>query len=324
MLTKRPNDYDTILYRVRPGDSLGKIIQGYYGSITTTQRKTIISQILADNPDVKDPHRIFPNQLLKITIPQLYCTAESHPGDVPALDIDEQYAKLVQQQWQNAGTPQEKDMLSTLTPIMLGTGAASLTMVERTFKANTPLLTEMVQNYQAYKAGDLSKGKYDYRRKKIVNRLNSRLGLLSRILSGSRTQSEVLRISIKKGRKPTRNISRQIGRMGRLSKYASRGGVVLSAVGIGFACNEIANTDDKQKKNEILVEALGGLAGGLAIGAAIVVMASPVGWIGALVVGASTAIAGFASGKGSQILYTAKFSRFDIASATRVTQVCKK
>jgi len=323
MLTQQTTDYDTVLYRVRPGDTLSKIIHGYYGRIPVQQRNTIIDQIQTDNPEIKNPHRIFPDQVLKMAIPQRYCTAESHPGEMPVFDMGEQYAKAVQQQWQHAATSQEKDMLSTLTPIMLGTGAASMTMVERTFKANTPLLTEMVQNYEAYKAGDLRKGQYDYRRRRIVTQLKSRLGPLTRILDGTRRQSEVLRISRAKGRKPTRNIRRQIGRMGRVAKYAKAGGVVLAGVGLGLACNEIANTDDRQKKNEILVEAMGGLAGGLAVGTAIVLMFTPVGWIGALIVGASTAIASIASGAGTRVVYTAKFSKFDIASVTKVSQLCR-
>ena len=123
---------------------------------------------------------------------------------------------------------------------------------------------------------------------------------------------------------PTQNITQQISHMDRLAKYASRGGVVLSAVGLGLACNDIANTNDVQEKSEILVESLGGLGGGLVAGVAIMVMFTPVGWVGALVVGVGGAVAGYAAGRGSKALYTAKFSKFDIASATRVAQLCKK
>ncbi len=45
MKTKNPTSYDTILYRVRAGDSLSRVIQHYHGSVTTQQRNALISQI---------------------------------------------------------------------------------------------------------------------------------------------------------------------------------------------------------------------------------------------------------------------------------------
>ena len=325
MTTKSPINYDTILYRVRAGDSLSKIIQRYHGSVTTPQRDTIISRIQANNPAVKNPNRILPNQLLQISVPQQYCSASTHPGTTPTLSTDMQYYKPLVSQWQGAA-PQERDMLAALTPIMLGTGAASMTMINQTFRANTPLLTEMVQNYEAYKAGELRKGQYDYRRKKILTKLKARLGPLSRILNATRVQTEVLRISRTRGRAPTANITRQIGRMGRLAKYASHGGVLLSGVGLTLACNDIANTNDMQKKNEILVENVGGVIGGAAFGfaagIAIVVMATPVGWVAALIIGVGGAVAGYAAGKGFKNMYDTYGRKVDIASATGVTRLC--
>ena len=327
MKTKKPTNYDTILYRVRAGDSLSRIIQRYHGSVTTQQRNAIISQIQADNPAITNPNRIFINQMLQISIPPQYISTSANPGATPTLNINKQVIKPLQQLLQRA-TPQQKSLLSALTPVMLGAGAAGLTMVKQTFIANAPLLTEMVQNYEAYKAGDLSKGQYDYRRKSILAKLKSRLGPLIRALNAARMQSEVLRISRTRGRAPTQNITRQIGRMDRLAKYASRGGVALSVVGLGIACNDIANTNDMQEKNEILVESVGGLAGGalfgLGAGVAILMMATPVGWAAALVIGVGGAVAGYAAGKASKVLYTTEFSRFDVASMTRVAHLCKK
>ena len=327
MASKRLTNYDTILYRVRAGDSLSRIIQRYHGSVTTQQRNAIISQIQADNPAVTNPNRIFVNQMLQISISTQHNSTSSLPGATPTLNINKQLIKPLQQVWQRA-TTQQKSLLSALSPVMLGAGAAGLTMVKRTFIANAPLLTEMVQNYEAYKAGDLSKGQYDYRRKKLLAKLKSRLGPLTRALNAARTQSEVLRISRTKGRVPTQNITQQIGRMDRLAKYTSRGGVVLSVVGLGIACYDIANTNDIQKKNEILVESVGGLAGGaffgFGAGVAILMMATPVGWVAALVVGVSGVVGGYASGKVFKALYDTHGRKVDIASATGVTSLCRK
>ncbi|HED15511.1 MAG TPA: hypothetical protein ENI64_01645 [Gammaproteobacteria bacterium] len=105
--------------------------------------------------------------MLQISIPSQYGSTSANPEATPTLSLNKQIIKPLQKVWQSA-TPQQKSLLSALTPVMLGAGAAGLTMVKRTFIANAPLLTEMVQNYEAYKAGDISMGQYDYHRKNYV------------------------------------------------------------------------------------------------------------------------------------------------------------
>ena len=115
--------------------------------------------------------------------------------------------------------------------------------------------------------------------------------------------------------------------MASISKYVSRGGFVLSAASLGVSCYNIAGTDDRHQKNEILVESVGALGGGLIYGGVatltIVLMATPVGWIGALVIGIGGALTGTAAGMGSKYLYNSKFKRIDVAKITKVDQVCR-
>lgn len=66
---------DTIVYQVRSGDSLSRIIKRYYGAVSPQKRQGIIQQIQQDNPKVKHPDRIKPSQLLFIDIPPQYCAA---------------------------------------------------------------------------------------------------------------------------------------------------------------------------------------------------------------------------------------------------------
>jgi len=111
---------------------------------------------------------------------------------------------------------------------MLGTGTASLMTLDTIFKTNTPLLSEMVENYNHYKANGLTRGQYDYQRQKLLYKLRTKLGPANRLLNGTRTPNEILRISRIKGVVPTEPIARQIGKMTRLAKSASRGGVILT------------------------------------------------------------------------------------------------
>ena len=211
---------------------------------------------------------------------------------------------------------------------MLGAGAASLTMTHLTFKTNTPLLAKMARNYEEYKANKFTRGQYDYNRRTLLNRLKIKLGPTNFLLHGTRTPHEVLRISRKKGGVPTQVMTQTIKRMGMLSKFASRGGVALSVVGLGVACNEIANTGNVQRKNKILVESLAGVLGGSLYGVTatgvVLMMATPAGWLAALVIGVGSVAASYSAGKLANNLYDTFGRKIDLASKTGVSQLCKK
>lgn len=108
---------------------------------------------------------------------------------------------------------------------------------------------------------------------------------------------------------------------------ASRGGVALSVVGLGIACNQIAHAGTTQKKNEIFVESMGGLIGGLAFaGTATITLffvATPVGWVAALAIGAGGALAGYGGGEIAKGLYDRNGMRVDFANNLGVSSLCK-
>lgn len=88
---------------------------------------------------------------------------------------------------------------------------------------------------------------------------------------------------------------------------------------------QIADTDDRQEKNEILVETVTGTGVGLALGVAvgIFLVSNPVGWGAALVIGAGSAVASYSAGKISRSAYTLSGSKVDFVSGTGVDRVCK-
>jgi len=317
---------DTILYRVKPGDSLNKVINHYFGTVSSQKRNQLIDDIVRKNSSLKNPNIIHPNQLLQIDIPSQYCAAPLANKITPLINIDKEHLKSLQNQY-GVANPKERSLLSALTPIMLGTGAASITMIDKTFKTNGPIVANLAELYNDFKTGKISKGQYDGRRKKILSKLKNKLGPTNLLLNGTKPLNEVIRISRKKGKKPTKNISQQVKRMGKLSKLASRGGVVLSIAGLGVSCYQIANTEDKAKKNEILAESLGGIAGGLVYGAAatlaIVIMATPVGWVGALVIGIGGALTGAGTGYAAKKWYTTSGTNVDFTKITKVNQLCR-
>ena len=200
-------------------------------------------------------------------------------------------------------------------------------MIDHTFKTNAPLISEVADAYNDYKAGKITKGQYDYKRGKLINKLRLKLGPTRLAINIKKLLNEIVRISQKKGTAPTHILSQQTRKMTRLSKLASRGGVVLSIAGLGVACYEIANTENQQQKNEILVENLDGFAGGLAYGVAaslaILVMATPVGWVAALVIGAGGVLASYGSSQLAKSFYTTYGTNLDLVSSTNIDGFCK-
>jgi hypothetical protein len=328
MLLGKDTNYDTIFYQVKPGDTLSAIIKQYHGNISSQQQKSVLDKILADNPEIKNPNIIFPGQTFALDVPQNYCAFPGLPK-APVIQVDEQVAKVLKQTLQKT-TPQENNLFSAIAPVMLGTGVTSMAMINQTFKTNTPLVTEIAENYNDYKADKITKGQYDYRRKTLLNRLKTKLGPTNFLLNGSKSPNEVLRISRIKGNVPTQAMTQQINHMSRLSKLASRGGIVLSVAGLGVACHQMANTGDSQQKNEIFVESLGGIAGGAAYSVAatatiaVFFVATPIGWVAALAIGAGSVVAGYTGRVIARNVYDAYGNKIDLASLAGASQLCKK
>lgn len=75
MTTASTQLMDTIVYRVQAGDTLGAIIKHYYGSIPPDKQRAVIIRIQANNPDIKNPDRIYRDQLIRLEVPAQYCPA---------------------------------------------------------------------------------------------------------------------------------------------------------------------------------------------------------------------------------------------------------
>lgn len=317
---------DTIAYQVKPGDSLSAIIKRYYGTLPLTERQALIRQVQAANPGIKNPNLLHPNQLIKLDVPQQYCAAPpGYPYSTPILGLGNEWFPAQDRHWKTS-SPKERDLFSLLAPVMLGSGTAKLSMIDTTFKTNSPLLAEVVDNYETYKRGQITKGQYDYRRSKLMSQLTTNLGPTNLLLNGTHAPTEVLRISRTKGTAPTQPITQKINQMGQLSRAASKGGVALSVVGLGIACHQIAHAQSQQKKNEILVESVGGLVGGvfygLAAGVGIALMATPIGWVAALAIGLGSVAASYGGSRALRRLYDTRGRHIDFASKSGVASAC--
>ncbi|MAM00513.1 MAG: hypothetical protein CL583_18895 [Alteromonadaceae bacterium] len=318
--------FDTILYRVRPADSLSKILKHYHPQADDAKLQVLISEVVSSNPTIKDPDQIYPSQLIRIKVPEQYCSAPApfHPLLTVRTGSDDWFKEL-EQDWRQS-TPEERTFKSILLPALIGAGTAKATMIDTTFTTNRPLLKEMVENYESFKASGKTKGQYDYKRKNLVEKLARNLGPTSLLLNGTKAPTEVLRISRTKGITPTEPIAKQVRQMKHAAQIAKAGGVALSVIGLGIACSEIADAGTRNEKNEILVEASGSVAAGVlygvGAGVAIALVATPVGWIAALMIGIGGAATGYLGGAIAKGLYSASGTRIDFAEISGVDAVC--
>ncbi len=103
--------------------------------------------------------------------------------------------------------------------------------------------------------------------------------------------------------------------------------MILDPFIVGVACHQIANTGDKQEKSEILVESLGGVIGGAAYGLAatltVMLMATPVGWTAALVIGVGSVVSSYGAGQLAKNYYLMNGAHIDLASVTKVNTWCQ-
>jgi hypothetical protein len=190
---------------------------------------------------------------------------------------------------------------------------------------NQSLVTEVSDLYAQYKAGEITKGQYDYRRKVALDRLRNNLGSAEKWLFGKKTTHESIRIARRGGVPATAHITKHADWIGKIAKFARSGGIVLTGVGLTASCMEIANTSSQQEKNEILVETVsstvvGGVTG-FAVG--LFLISNPIGWGTALVLAVGTVAASYGTGKVIRNAYSTSGNKIDFVTGTGVGSICR-
>lgn len=186
------------------------------------------------------------------------------------------------------------------------------------------ILPDINQLYADYKAGHLTKGQYDYRRKIKIQELKAAIGPMDRFLFGTSTNNAI-RIARGGGVAATSHISKHSNHLKKVASYGKYGGYVLAGASVAAGCMQIADTDSQQEKNEILVETVVGTGAGLLVSSIVGVflVSNPIGWGTALVIGAGSAALSFGIGKGARKAYTLSGHSVDFVSGMGVDKVCK-
>jgi len=185
---------------------------------------------------------------------------------------------------------------------------------------NVNLINDISDHYADYKTGKTSKGQYDARRKKALDKLRKNIGPMEKLLFGKHTPHQTIRIARAGGIPATAHISQQADRLKHLD-----GGIILMGVGLTAACMEIASTTDSQEKNEIFVETITSTSVGLLAGRVIGVflLSNPIGWGMAIVLAVGSVAVSYGLGVGAGILYDRFGKKIDLVEGTGIDRICQ-
>jgi hypothetical protein len=314
-----PVYYDYVL---KSGDTLSGIIHKMYGQApgSSGYRKSL-DFVLSLNPQIKNPNRIYPGNVIHLGVipaaPKAVSPVvtskpgKSIPTHLSRQDIDYLWALS----WL------EHNPNSLVVPGSILAGATSNLLSP----GNTALINKVSDLYAEYKSGILTKGQYDARRKGVLDQLKRNLGPAERLLFGNKTTHETIRIARGGGMPATAHIDKNFARLTKAAQLGKYGGIVLTGVGVAASCAQIADTQDRNEKNEIFVEtvvstAMGGV-GGYLVG--VFLISNPAGWGTALVLATGATALSYLSGKGAKYVYDLKGNKYDFVKGTGVDRLCR-
>ncbi|MCA6062876.1 LysM peptidoglycan-binding domain-containing protein [Thalassolituus marinus] len=318
-------DQDIILHKVQPGDTLSKILFHYHGHQDQSRLQGLIAESMTANAFIKNPDLIYPGQLIQVPVPATYKTPPMAGFNVPTLKLNESSCLgPVCKNW-NEATIEQRTLMPGLIELSLMSSAALAEASDKWLNSNATLMGRIPTEYEKYKAGKISKGQYDYARKKVIDQLEQNLKSATGLYTDGKSSREVLRISRTKGKAPTADINTAATKLGQYGKAATKAGYVLSAVSLGVTCHDIAYEVNPVKRSTLLVEGVASVGAGaflgLGAGYSLLLLATPVGWTAALAIGVSIAVASYAFGKKMGQTYE-RTADGDLSDSLGVSELC--
>jgi len=308
--------YKPVIYTIKSGDTLGQIIANFYHANYGSDRYIAAKAlVLYYNKHITNPDALLSGQLLRL-MPMTpnsvgMCLAsdnQSSQSETHLMMSPLKREHLDQYKLYMPTNPKEREAFWAMAwlddnySLLSGSAGAGLTTLGvLTHEQNTTLIKTVETLYKQYQMGLISKGQYDYGRRKALSLFSQRLGPLEKLLLKGQTAQQAIQIARSGAVPATEKIAKNLSRLNKLSKLASVGGVVLTGASLGMGCYDIAHTQSRQKKNEILVEILAGSGAGVILGYAVsaLLISTPLGWFTALAIGVGSALASYGAGKGA-------------------------
>ncbi len=167
---------------------------------------------------------------------------------------------------------------------------------------------------------------YDARADDVVKRIQNRLGPTERFLFKNGTKDALFH-GAPKSLRPNAITIGAAERVMQVASNAKLAGSALVVVDAALTCHKLSNTPEN-KKVETAYKEVGGIFGGLLVGAsiglAVVAMATPVGWVGAVVIGSVSAYGGRAIGEAvGNVVHTSLGDVFSLKDGKILNSWCR-
>ena len=337
------------VYTIQPGDTLGSIIRDHYQvNANNAQYAIAEGSIMHFNQQVKDPDvikagdhlRLMPlpsqavlqtgpvqaeykqivNATHKIPLLPKGSRVEALPNHVSAQVRDKIPINRKEQVAYNAFALLEENY--GILSVSAGAGLGVFGNIVG--RGNDEVIREISGIYEDFKNDKITRNQYDYKRKKVLQDLARRVGPFENILLRGKA-SQRLRINRKKSIPATQDIHKYADKLTKLSRYATRGNVLLAGAGAAMSCKAITDTSNRQEKNEILVETTFSTLAGAATGVAVTIflVSNPFGWAVAVGLGVGAAAASYGIGKATSVIYANNFNEIDLVNLSGVDQLCR-
>ncbi len=318
-------------YRIKGGDTLSSIVFKMHGYTPRDARyNEAVAHVMALNPQIKNPNLIFVGDILRIgvlhQVQPKFNTKEKRIILSPIIqpDVSESFitskvaAHDADNFWALSWFEQNSNFLTIPGGVALGSNGNLMS------PGNRLLISEVADLYAEFKSGNITKGQYDYRRARSLNQLKKNIGPIEKLLFGSKTTRESVRIARSGGVPATAHITKHAYKISTLAKVSKVGGVALVGVGLTASCMQIAHTTNKQEKNEIFVETIASTTVGVGIGmiVGVFLVSNPIGWGTALVLAVGSSAVAYIGGKYARYSYDRYGNRVDFASGTGIDQIC--
>ena len=306
-------------YTTRSGDSLGRIIYGMYGWTPTGQPATYgatLKGVLAMNPHLTDPDRIAAGTVLRLPADP---TSASLRAVRPSVLLQQGFAS-------DSLTAAERERVTTLAWLAHNSnwltvpgGIASGAATSLLNAGNRQLLLDIGDLYADFKQGRITRTAYKGQRAAKLAQFRSNIGPLERLLYPKKGVIGAMRQGI--NLLPPEISRVEVARLKRLSGHASRGGLVLTGIGLTAGCIAIAHTANTREKNEIFVETVASTSVGLAVG--VFLVSNPIGWGAAIVLAVGSAVASYKAGRYAASAYSVWEDPVDFVTAMGVSKICR-
>lgn len=328
------------MFVTEPHDTLHSLIQKQYGVFPYDQP---LHGLLLKYLHLLNPEIFSVTQPLGARTPRSLNLISPNPKDLLCRDPDAIEKKIQQMMRPSGGferinnvsnyVPEDKEsralfemllrasMAQDATTTLLGGGIGALGEIGS--KSHLAALQKLSILRRQHANGAITRQQYNLAQKEVLRQFQNKLGFMEKLVYGSKGAHGALYQNRARGIEPTAKFENGVQRMVKLSKLVKIGGVLLTSFALRDGCQQIAETSDPKKKNEIAYQTIFTVIGGLLV--SMVVITGPLG-VGLATLAHTSAgfIAGVTSHMAGTFIYDKYGEKLDLADNEILGRLCSK